>query len=243
MFDYSELKSEYASLWDSMEISADKRELVTRIARKLISHKAQYQTVQARTRVPWFVIAALHNRESDANFSTYLGNGEPLNRKTILVPKGRGPFDDWETGAVDALALDGLDQVKVWTPERACFEIEKFNGFGYRKRGINSPYLWSFSSQYERGKYIADGRFSPTHVDQQCVAIPVLKRIMEWDSSARFRAGKGPGTNPATITTILGGILGTIAHALGVSPSAVTIILVATGILAIVAYILARSRR
>jgi lysozyme family protein len=243
MFDFSELKSEYATLWDSMEINADKRELVTRIARNLISHKAQYQTVEARTGVPWFVIAALHNRESDADFSTYLGNGEPLNRKTILVPKGRGPFEDWETGAVDALALDGLDQVNVWTPERACFEIEKFNGFGYRKRGINSPYLWSFSNHYQRGKYIADGRFSPTHVDRQCGAIPVMKRVMELDSSARFRAEKKPGTNPATITTILGGILGTIAHALGVSFSTVTSILVATGILAIAAYVLAHRRR
>jgi lysozyme family protein len=243
MFDFSELKSEFATLWGSMEVSADKHELVTRLARKLIRHKAQYQTVEARTGVPWFVIAALHNRESDADFSTYLGNGEPLNRRTILVPKGRGPFDDWEAGAVDALVLDGLDQVKAWTPERACFEIEKFNGFGYRKRGINSPYLWSFSNHYVRGKYISDGRFSPTHVDQQSGAIPVLKRIMELDSSARFRTGKKPGTNPVTITTILGGILGTIAHVLGVSPSAVTTILVATGILAIAVYVLARKRR
>src|SRR5262245_2393450 len=103
MFDYSELKSDYAGLWDSMNVRADKRELVTRIARKLMRHKAQYQIVEARTGVPWFVIAALHNRESNADFSTYLGNGEPLNRRTIQVPKGRGPFENWEAGAVDAL--------------------------------------------------------------------------------------------------------------------------------------------
>src|SRR5262245_42001636 len=77
-------------------VCADKRELVTHIGRKLIRNKAQYQAVEARTGVPWFVIAALHNRESDADFSTYLGNGEPLNRKTTLVPKGRGPFENWQ---------------------------------------------------------------------------------------------------------------------------------------------------
>ena len=171
----------------------------------------------------------------------YGANGEPLNRRTILVPKGRGPFEDWAAGAVDALALDGLDQVKAWTPERACFEIERFNGFGYRKRGINSPYLWSFSNHYERGKYVADGRFSPTHVDQQCGAIPVLKRIMELDETARFKSSR-LGTNPITITAILGGILGTIAHTLGLSAGTVAIIVVAT-ILATVGYVLARSRR
>ena len=243
MPDYAELKSEYAKLWETMEICGDKRDLITRAAQKLLRHKAQYQAVEARTGVPWFVIAALHNRESGADFSTYLGNGEPLNRKTILVPRGRGPFENWESSAVDALTLDGLDRVKVWTPERACFEIEKFNGFGYRKHGINSPYLWSFSNHYERGKYVADGRFSSTSVDQQCGAIPILKRIMELDASARFETSRRPGTKPATITTILGGILGSIAHKLGVSPGAVVIIFVATGILAIVAYAVARARR
>jgi lysozyme family protein len=43
---------------------------------------------KAATGVPWFVVAALHERESGADFATYLGNGEPLNRVTQLVPKG-----------------------------------------------------------------------------------------------------------------------------------------------------------
>src|SRR5215510_5796407 len=208
MFDYSELKSDFARLWDSMDVRPDKRELVTRIARKLIRHKAQYQTVEARTGVSWLVIAALHNRESDADFATYLGNGEPLDRRTTLVPKGRGPFDSWEAGAVDALALDGLDQVKAWLPERACFEIEKFNGFGYRKRGVRSPYLWSFSNHYARGKYVADGHFSSSYVDEQCGAIPILRAIMKLDGAARFAANNSPITRPITVTTVLGGIFG-----------------------------------
>ena len=212
-----------------------------RIARKLTRHKAQYLSVEARTGVPWFVIAALHNRESDADFATYLGNGEPLDRKTTLVPKGRGPFDSWEAGAVDALALDGLDQVKTWSPERACFEIEKFNGFGYRKRGVRSPYLWSFSNHYARGKYVADGRFSPTHVDEQCGAIPILKVLMELDASARFKTNNSPVTKPVTITTILGGIFGIVAY-LGISTTT-GIVLVGTFLLAAVVYAFVCIRR
>jgi lysozyme family protein len=242
MFDYAELKSEYAQLWTSMEIRPDKRELVMRIARKLIRHKAQYLAVEAMTGVPWFVVAALHNRESDADFATYLGNGEPLDRKTAQVPKGRGPFDSWEAGAADALALDGLDRVKTWSPERACFEIEKFNGFGYRRRSVRSPYLWSFSNHYVRGKYVADGRFSSTHVDQQCGAIPIVKAIMELDDSARFEANTLPTTKPITITTILGGTLGLLAHFIGISPNAIAIILIATFVLAVIIYVVLRNR-
>ena len=243
MIDYAELKSEYAQLWASMEIRPDKSELVMRIARKLIRHKAQYIAVEARSGVPWFVIAALHNRESDASFATYLGNGEPLDRRTALVPKGRGPFDSWEAGAVDALALDGLDQVKAWSPERACFEVEKFNGFGYRRRSVPSPYLWSFSNHYARGKYVADGRFSPTHVDEQCGAIAVLKAIMELDGSARFKANNLPATKPITITTILGGILGILAHVFGISSNAIAIILIGALILTAIVYAFVRIRR
>lgn len=248
MPDFSELNSEYTTLWASMDVRADKDELVTRIARKLLRHKARYQAVEAKTGVPWFVVAALHNRESDANFSTYLGNGEPLNRVTRLVPKGRGPFAGWQQGAIDALTLDGLDQVKVWTLERACFEIEKFNGFGYRRRGFPSPYLWSFSNHYARGKYIADGRFSATHVDQQCGALPIIKRIMEIDKSARFQAQRSilqsapampPSAAPAGAAAA-GGALGFIAHALGAHPAIVVAVVGAAIIAGAVLYVRAR---
>ena len=55
---------------------------------------------------------------------------------------------------------DGFDQT--------LYELERYNGFGYRDRRpqVLSPYLWSFSNHYSRGKYVADGRFSdpsPTH--------------------------------------------------------------------------------
>lgn len=191
MSTFEQLKPEYTKLWASMTIRPDKAETVTAIARKLIAEKDTYQAVQDDTGVPWFVIAALHERESDADFTTYLGNGEPLNRVTTIVPRGRGPWTTWEEGAVDALALDGLDKVDEWTPERACFEIEKFNGFGYQNNHpeVKSPYLWSFSNHYTSGKYIADGQFVGSRVDLQCGAIPVLKRIMELDSTARFEKG------------------------------------------------------
>src|SRR5262249_8199467 len=119
---FADLKPQYADLWQRMTIRPDRVGAVAQIAQRLIPSKARYQSVAQTAGVPWFVIAAIHNRESDAKFTTYLGNGEPLSRVTRLVPAGRGPFATWEAGAIDALHVDRLDQVTDWSPERACYE-------------------------------------------------------------------------------------------------------------------------
>jgi lysozyme family protein/peptidoglycan hydrolase-like protein with peptidoglycan-binding domain len=167
----------------------------------LLGFKSRYQKVGQATGVPWFVIAAIHNRESDADFNTYLGNGEPLSRPTRLVPVGRGPFSSWEDGAIDALQFDKLDQVAAWSPERGCYELERYNGFGYRTKQppVNSPYLWSFTNNYQSGKFVADGRFDPNFVDPQCGAVPIVKQIMAQDPSAVFPVAPAPPGPPAPL--------------------------------------------
>jgi lysozyme family protein/peptidoglycan hydrolase-like protein with peptidoglycan-binding domain len=201
---FEDLRSDYADLWRRMEVLPDKVQAVNTIANRLMGFKSLYQQVSQATGVPWFVIAALHNRESDADFDTYLGNGEPLNRVTRLVPKGRGPFPSWEAGAIDALDLDRLNQVSDWSPERACYEIEKFNGFGYRAKHVNSPYLWSFSNNYHGGKYVADGVFNPSVVDRQCGAMPIIKQIMAFDPAANFQVSAIPTSFAVPIVLALG---------------------------------------
>ena len=108
---FTDVKSEYANLWRNMGIADEDEGEVDAAAENAIKNKERYQRVEKLARVPWAVIAALHMRESGADFSTYLGNGEPLTRRTRLVPKGRGPFKSWEDGAVDALRFDSLDDV------------------------------------------------------------------------------------------------------------------------------------
>jgi peptidoglycan hydrolase-like protein with peptidoglycan-binding domain len=44
---------------------------------------------------------------------------------------------------------------------------------------VKSPYLWSFSNHYTKGKYVGDGRWSETAVSQQCGAMVLLKRLQE----------------------------------------------------------------
>lgn len=178
---------EYADQWRRMVILPEKATAVDSIAHKLLANKARYQAVQVRTGVPWAVIAVLHNRESDADFNTQLAQGDPLNHVSTNVPAGRGPFPTWEDGAYDALVtLSHLDQVKNWSIERVCYECERYNGWGYRNKGVPSAYLWSFSNIYQGGKFIADGVWSATAQDQQCGTLPTLKRMMEIDTSIQF---------------------------------------------------------
>ena len=197
------VKQEYGNLWDNMKI--EDADDVDRAAENAVNNKARYQRVEKVANVPWAVIAALHMRESGADFKTYLGNGEPLTRKTRLVPKGRGPFKDWEAGAIDALKFDSLDDIMTedWSIEMVAYACEKFNGFGYRNKGINSPYLWSKSNNYDRGKYVADGKWSASAVDAQVGTMPMLKRMMELDPEITFPPGfttvEVPTTTPEQI--------------------------------------------
>lgn len=179
---FADLKSEYDNLWATMKVRPERAGTVDVIARNLIAHKARYQDVERSTGVPWFVIAAWHNRESDADFDTQIAQGDPLDSVSVNDPSGRGPFDTWEDGAHDALVtLKHLDQVRDWAPARICYETERYNGFGYRDHHpeVKSPYLWSFTTHYTAGKYVSDGKFSASAVDKQCGAIPIMKRLMD----------------------------------------------------------------
>jgi lysozyme family protein/peptidoglycan hydrolase-like protein with peptidoglycan-binding domain len=193
---FEDLKAEYADLWRRMQVRPERLSATDAIANRLIQSKARYQQVAVATRVPWFVVAALHQREASGRFAGVLHNGEQIigtGRLTRLVPKGRGPFATWEASAIDALTTPphALQYVDAWTIERACFEIERYNGFGYRLHhpGVKSPYLWSFSTQYDRGKYVADGHFDPAAIDAQCGTMPILRRLMDLDPSIRLETG------------------------------------------------------
>ncbi len=44
---------------------------------------------------------------------------------------------------------------------------------------MNTPYLWSFSTHYDRGKYVADGRWSETTPSDQCGAAVIIKALVD----------------------------------------------------------------
>ena len=156
--------------------------------KKILANRTRYEYVEKLTGVPWDVIAVIHVRESSANFAGVLHNGEHIigtGKKTKLVPKGRGPFSTWEEAAVDALmnCAPYLGKNKDWSLGNTLDLLEKYNGLGYQKKGLPSPYLWAGTDQYVKGKYVADGKFDANAVDKQLGTAPLLMKIRSDEAS------------------------------------------------------------
>ncbi len=176
------LRNEYRDLFHTAKVNAGHEASVREIVGALVAHKSRYRKVGDHDGVPWWVVALIHELEGSRDFHTHLHNGDSLSARTVNVPKGRPPGKPpftWEQSAEDALEFDGLAHATDWSISHALFRLEKFNGFGYRNAGIHihSPYLWSFSQHYTRGKFKSDGHFDPTLVSRQCGA-GVLLRVM-----------------------------------------------------------------
>ena len=199
MLSFAETRDGYRTLWRSAELRRSAAAL--KAARGMVADRGRYAAVEAATGVPWFLIGALHNRENNRDFGGVLHNGQRIigqNKKTTLVPKGRGPFKSWDEAAIDALELKGLDRVEEWPVERVLWEAERYNGLGYFKRGVNSPYLWAGTSHQQRGKFVADHRFDPDHMDTQLGVAALLKALVEIDASVAERLdGAGGAREPA----------------------------------------------
>lgn len=134
--------------------------------------------------IPPVVIFCLHMREADNNFRTNLGQGDSLLHRTVHVPRGRIPNVEppytWEQAAQDALFVTDHMDKHDWTHIQSALDTaESYNGFGYRRYGIPSPYLFSGTSVYKRGKFSGDGHFSPTMVDQQLGCVAVWKKMQQ----------------------------------------------------------------
>jgi lysozyme family protein len=182
----SNSKAEYENLYNTCQIRSEQLAAIDSIVDKIIASKANYKAVERTTQVPWHVIATIHNLEGSLNFTTHLHNGDSLTSRTTHVPASRPrppatpPFT-WEESAKDALEYDGLTNWNDWSIAGIAYSLEKFNGFGYREfhPQIKSPYLWSFSNHFTRGKYADDGHFDPNLVSQQCGGMVLLKRMEE----------------------------------------------------------------
>jgi lysozyme family protein/peptidoglycan hydrolase-like protein with peptidoglycan-binding domain len=181
----SALKSEYERLWNTCEVRADRRAAAAGIADRIVSHRGRYEGAGGPHGVPWYVVGIIHQLEASGDFTKHLHNGDPLTARTVRVPPGRpangNPPFTWEFSAADALVHDKLAEWTDWTIAGTLFRFEKFNGFGYRKPSIaiNSPYLWSFSTHYTKGKFIRDGEYSPTAVSAQCGTAVLLRLLAD----------------------------------------------------------------
>jgi lysozyme family protein len=190
MTDLAALKSRNATRWSAARLTRGAE--LTKPAAKAVANKATYLSIARRARMPdiaWVFIAVSHYRESSQDFTKNLGQGDPLDRKTVHVPAGRGPFlgpTAFEDAAIDALVNCSPFAARLtdWSIAGMLTNLERYNGLGYANKGVPSPYVWSGTDQYIAGKYVADGVYDPHTVDKQLGCAALIKAMMAIDPRA-----------------------------------------------------------
>jgi lysozyme family protein len=190
MTDLTALRSANKKRWAKARLTRN----FSATGKSLVAAKPRYQAVEGKTNVPWAIIAVIHERESSQNWFASLAQGDPWNRVSTHVPAGRGPFQSWEDGAIDALVRCApyVARNKDWSIGGALTMLEQYNGLGYAQRGVPSPYLWAGTDQYRSGKYIRDGVYDPHAIDAQPGCAGLLLAIMALDGSVSFDGEASP---------------------------------------------------
>jgi lysozyme family protein len=180
---YEQVSQEYQNLFETCVVRPEFKDQVAWHVKKIVSRQDVYERLAGKVDIPWYFIAIIHCLEASFRFNGHLHNGDPLTARTVQVPKNRPPVwnppNDWDSSAVDALTYEGFAGQKDWSIPRMLFRWETYNGWGYRSRGINTPYLWSFSNHYSRGKFVKDGVYDPMAMSKQCGAAVMLRALMK----------------------------------------------------------------
>jgi lysozyme family protein len=164
----------YLSMVISPNITLDR---FSDIAVHVFNYAEVYLQVQRKTGVPALFTALLHCMEGNADYYRQILNGQPFTKKTTIHPKGKGPWETWNDSAIEAFKIHGLKKV-VNTPYHILQALERWNGLGYEKHGIHSPYLWAGTNHYSSGKFIKDGIFSPDAKSKQIGAAIILRHLI-----------------------------------------------------------------
>lgn len=177
-----ETRAEYTQLFATSVVRPERVASADALAKKLAQSQGRYEAVARAVSMPWQVVAVIHLKEgggTDGVFDKHLHNGDPLTDRTVHTPKGHPvegtpPFT-WEQSATDALA-----RFRAWTDWSAAgtlWQLERYNGWGYRNHGVPTPYLWAWTQHYEKGKFVGDGHFDPEAVSSRSGVAAVLRRM------------------------------------------------------------------
>jgi lysozyme family protein len=186
MIDLAPLKAANEKRWDRAKLTRGPEFIP--VAKRLVAAKQRYYTVSLKTGIPWTFIAVTHQRESSQDWSRSLAQGDRWDWESTHVPAGRGPFRSWEDAAFDALVncAPKASRNTDWSIGGLLTLLEQYNGLGYSKRGLPSPYIWSGTDQYVKGKYVADGVFDKEAVDKQLGCAGLILAIRDIDPTVAF---------------------------------------------------------
>lgn len=162
------------------------------------SFSGKYINVAKSADIPVYLVGALHWRESNGDFTTYLSNGDKLGNATYkngdsnngsILPSNTPntitfTLDQWDLAAIYALNQVQNNKVTLNISLSTtdinvlCYYSEMYNGLGYMKRGLPSPYILSGTTGYKKGKYIADSNYDSNAIDSQVGILPMLRAIL-----------------------------------------------------------------
>lgn len=183
---------EYTKIYNRCAVRIAHKPIVKIVAERILKGKERYEGVAETldNGIHWWFIGITHFMEAGHKypnqFDYHLHCGDPLTARTVHVPKGRPVADPiagkgkpytWEESALDALRYMKYDRVSDWSIENSLQLFEKFNGLGYKRKGVPSPYLWSYTTEYTKGKYVADGRYDPNAVSKQPGVAAIMKEL------------------------------------------------------------------
>lgn len=179
----SETREGNLRLWSTLTIKPAWLPAVDAMIDKLVRFREAYSQIAAHTGVPWFIVAVIDALEAGGGANRHLFNGDSLAHRTVNDPKGQpvvgAPPFTFFVSAVAALEHDGFTSWKDWSVSGTLFMLEAYNGWGYRKAGRPpSPYLWSGSTAYSKGKFTSDHGYSSSAVSDQVGAALLLWRMV-----------------------------------------------------------------
>lgn len=159
-----------------------------------------YDRVGKSSNVPAILVAAIHWREASGDFTTYLSQGDPLGTRTWANGDSNDGkslsasipntilFTNWDDAAIFALnyetsakSVSGISYDEQDINDMLTF-AEYYNGLGYKKRGVPSPYILSGTSCYKSGKFDSDGHYNSQDVDDQIGVLVMLRALVYLDS-------------------------------------------------------------
>lgn len=133
------------------------------MAYRVRDNRRDYEVVAKHTGIPWQDIGVMHMRECGCDMDKSLADGSPLHSMSFIQEATETMLDRLQYVAAPHTLGDRL------------YLIESHNGFSYRGHGIFSPYLWSGTQFYTKGKFPRDHYFDPNVVDAQIGCVAVLK--------------------------------------------------------------------
>lgn len=178
------IQVKYQEMYDSLKMELVGRQSVANLnsaVNRIIRDRHRYELASELVeksidkKIPWEVIAVIHNMESAGNFALQILNGQDYKKRTTIVPKNMGPWISWEAACIDAFKIKKCPD--VWSAGATLDFLEYYNGLGYRNMGKNSPYLWSFTQYYKKGKYTRDHYYDPNYISIQVGCAIILKGL------------------------------------------------------------------